>query len=182
MSVETVPAPLRERLGPEATDGLLHLLELSHGEWKADVIAACTERFERRLVEEVAGLRVQIAQTEAVLRRDMSEMGADIRQEMTQMGADIRQEMTQMGADIRQEMTQMGADIRQETTQMGADIRREVAQIGGDIRREVALMGGDIRQEIAIGRVEMVKWCFLFWIGQLVTIATIAGIMLRLVR
>ena len=39
-----------------------------------------------------------------------------------------------------------------------------------------------IRQEIATGRVEMVKWCFLFWIGQLVTIASIAGIMLRLVR
>ena len=127
MSVETVPAPLRERLGPEATDGLLHLLELSHGEWRADVIAACAERFERRLAEEVAGLRVQIAQTEAVLRRDIAEMGADI-------------------------------------------------------RREVAQMGGDIRQEIAAGRVEMLKWCFLFWIGQLVTIASIVGIMARLIR
>jgi hypothetical protein len=138
MDVETVPAPLRERLGPEATGGLLHLLELSYGEWRAEVIAACTERFERRLVEEVAGLRVQIAQTEAVLRRDMVEMGAEIRQEMAQMGADIR--------------------------------------------REVAQMGGDIRQEIATGRVEMLKWCFLFWIGQLVTIASIVGIMVRLIR
>lgn len=36
-------------------------------EWRADVIAACLERFERRLVEEVAGLRVQLAQTEALL-------------------------------------------------------------------------------------------------------------------
>ena len=138
MDIETVPVPLRERRGPEATGGLLHVLELSHREWRADVIAVCTERFERRLVEEVAGLRVQIAQTEAVLRRDMSEMKADIRQEMAQMGADIRQEMAQMG--------------------------------------------GNIRQEIATGRVEMVKWCFLFWIGQLVTIVSSAGIMLRLVR
>ena len=138
MDFETVPAPLREQLGPEATGGLLHLLEISHREWSADVIAACTERFERCLVEEVAGLRVQIAQTEAVLRRDMSEVKAEIRQEMAQMGADIR--------------------------------------------REVAQMGGDIRQEIATGRVEMVKWCFLFWIGQLVTIASIVGIMMRLIR
>jgi hypothetical protein len=127
MDFETVPAPLREQLGPEATGGLLHLLEISHREWSADVIAACTERFERRLVEEVAGLRVQIAQTEAVLRRDMSEMGGDIRQEMGQMGSGIR-------------------------------------------------------QEIATGRVEMLKWCFLFWIGQLVTIASIVGIMVRLIR
>ena len=127
MDLEMVPVSLRERLGPEATSGLLHLLELSHREWRADVVAACTERFERRLVEEVAGLRVQIAQTEAVLRRDMAEMGADIRQEMAQMG-------------------------------------------------------GGIRQEIATGRVEILKWCFVFWIGQLVTTAGILGIMLRGLR
>jgi hypothetical protein len=138
MDEEMVPAPLRERLGPEATSALLHVLELSHREWSSDVIASCTERFERRLVEEVAGLRVQIAQTEAVLRRDMSEMGADI--------------------------------------------RREMAQMGGDLRKEMGQMGGGIRQEIATGRVEMLKWCFLFWIGQLVAIASIVGIMLRLIR
>ena len=54
--------------------------------------------------------------------------------------------------------------------------------MGADIRREIAQMGSGIRQEIATGRVEMLKWCFLFWIGQLVTIASIVGIMLRLVR
>jgi hypothetical protein len=171
MDIETVPAPLRERLGPEATGGLRHLLELSYGEWRADVITACTERFERRLVEEVASLRVQIAQTEAVLRRDMAEMGADIRREMVQMGADIRQEMAQMGADIRTEMAQMGAHIR-----------TEMAQMGGDLRQEMGQMGSGIRQEIAAGRVEMLKWCFLFWIGQLVTIASILGITLRVIR
>lgn len=127
MDIETVPVPLREQLRPEPTGGLLHFVELTHREWRADVIAACTERFERRLVEEVAGLRVQIAQTEAVLRRDMAEMGAAIRTEMAQMG-------------------------------------------------------GSMRQEIAAGRVEMLKWCFLFWIGQLVTIASIVGITLRLIR
>jgi hypothetical protein len=127
MDMETVPAPLRERLGLEATAGLLHVLELSHREWRSDVIASCAERFERRLVEEAAGLRVQIAQTEAVLRRDM-------------------------------------------------------AQMGGDIRKETAHIGAGIRQEIATARVETLKWCFLFWIGQVVTIAGILGVMLRLVR
>ena len=128
MRIDAVPAPLKAQLGLEATGGLLHLLDVSHREWRSDVIAACTERFERRIVEEAAGLRVQIAQTEAVLRRDMAEMGADIRQEMAQMGAGIRREMAQMGADIR---------------------------------------------------VDMLKWCFLFWIGQVVAIASILGVMLR---
>lgn len=116
MEIDAVPASLRERLGPEATGGLLHLLDIAHGEWRADLIAACTERYERRLAEEIAGVRVQIAQVEASLRTEMAQMGASI------------------------------------------------------------------RQDIASGRVELLKWCFLFWIGQVVTVGSIVGLMLRLTR
>lgn len=145
MDIEQVPDALQERLGVEATSGLLQLLDRAHREGRADVITACTDRFERRLVEEIAGVRVQIAQVEASLRRDMAEMGASIRQDMARMGADIRQDMARMGADIRQEMT-------------------------------------GIRQDMASGRVELLKWCFLFWVGQVVAIAGIMGMMLRLFR
>ena len=160
MKMDAVPGPLREQLGVEATGGLLQLLEVSHREWRTDVMAACTERFERRLVEEVAGMRVQIAQTEAVLRRDMAEMGADIRHELAQMGAGIREDMAAMGASIRVETAQMGASIRE----------------------HMALMGGSIRQDMAAGRVDMLKWCFLFWIGQVIAISSILGVMLRTIR
>lgn len=145
MDIEQVPAALQERLGVEATSGLLQLFDRAHREGRADVIAACTDRFERRLVEEISGVRVQIAQVEASLRRDMAEMGASIRRDMVEMGASIRQDMARMGADIRQEMT-------------------------------------GIRQDMASGRVELLKWCFLFWAGQVVAIAGIMGMMLRLFR
>ena len=127
MDIEQVPAALRERLGVEATSGLLQVLDRSHRDGRADVIAACTDRFERRLVEEISGVRVQIAQVEASLRREMAETGVAIRREMVEMGAGIRQDM-------------------------------------------------------ASGRVELLKWCFLFWVGQVVAIAGIMGLMLRLFR
>ena len=160
MNIEAVPASLRERLGPEATGGLLDLCELEYRERKADVIGACTERFERRLAEEMAVVRVQIAQVEAALRYEMGQMDARIRQDMAGMGASIRQDMALMGASIRQETAQMGAGIRQ----------------------DMGLMGGEIRKDIAYGRVELFKWCFLFWIGQVLAIAGVMGVMLRLVR
>lgn len=102
------------------------------------MIAASSDRFERRLIEEMAAVRVQIAQVEASVRRDMAEMGASIRQDMATMGAEIRQEMWTMGAGIRQDM--------------------------------------------ASSRVELFKWCFLFWIGQVVAVAGIMGMMLRAFR
>lgn len=100
-----MPLSLRGRLGSEATAGLLQLLDDSYKEGRDAVISACTERFERRLVEEISGVRVQLAQAE-----------------------------------------------------------------------------GSIREDIASGRVDLFKWCFLFWIGQVLAIGGLMGVMLRLVR
>jgi hypothetical protein len=160
MDIERVPAALQERLGIAATAGLLQLLDSSHREWRDDVMAASSDRFERRLVEEIATVRVQIAQVDASIRRDMAEMGASIRRDMATMGAEIRQDMATMGAGIRQDMATMGAGIRQ----------------------DMATMGAGIRQDMASGRVELFKWCFLFWIGQVVAVAGIMGVMLRAFR
>lgn len=100
-----MPLALRGRLGSDATAGLLELLNQSHQEEREAVISACTERFERRVVEEVSGVRVQLAQAESTIRED-----------------------------------------------------------------------------IAAGRVDLFKWCFLFWIGQVLAIGGLMGVMLRLIR
>jgi hypothetical protein len=68
-------------------------------------MTACTDRFDRRLVEETSGLRVQIAQSESTLRGD-----------------------------------------------------------------------------IASGRVEFIKWSFVFWVGQVLAVTGIMTVLLRVLR
>ena len=156
MEIESVPPALQARLGPEATGGLLQLLHRSDLERRGDVIAACTERFERRLVEEVSGLRVQIVQVESAIRQDMAQQGASLRAEIAQQGATLREEMATLGSTLRQEMATMGSSLRQD-------------------------MSG-LRDEIAAGRVDLFKWCFLFWVGQVLAIGGLLAVMLRLTR
>jgi hypothetical protein len=105
VEIDVVPLALRGRLESDATAGLLGLLNQSHKEEREAVISACTERFERRLVEEVSGVRVQLAQAESTIRED-----------------------------------------------------------------------------IAAGRVDLFKWCFLFWVGQVLAIVGVMGVMLRMIR
>lgn len=138
MDIHAVPPTLRDRLGPEATGDLLHLLDLVDTERREGLITGCTDRFERRLVEEVADLRVQIGNVDSSIRQDMTRLGAGLRQEMAQMGAELRQEM--------------------------------------------ALMRGDLMRQMAADRFESLRWAFLFWIGQVVAIGTLFGVMLRLGR
>ena len=105
MEIDDVPGPLEARLGPAAASGLVQLLDRSHRQMRDEVMTACTDRFDRRLVEEVSGLRVQIAQSESMLRGDL-----------------------------------------------------------------------------AAGRVEFIKWSFVFWVGQVLAVTGIMTVLLRILR
>lgn len=60
MRANRVSAALRERLGHEASLGLLELVESEEGAWSERVLSVAVERFERRLAEEIASLRVAV--------------------------------------------------------------------------------------------------------------------------
>jgi hypothetical protein len=47
------------------------------------------------------------------------------------------------------------------------------------LRRELQAGLGGVRQEVATSRVEMLKWSFIFWIGQVAAIAGLLTMMLR---
>jgi hypothetical protein len=182
MENKAVHAALRDRLGAEATGGLLDLFETVRREWREDVIEVCATRFERRLVEEVSQLRVEMVQGDAALRQEMSELGANLRREMADLGGDLRGEIAELGGNLRREMAELGGNLRREMAELGGNLRREMAELGGNLRREMAELGGGLRQEISAGRFELLKWCFVFWIGQVVAVAAILGVMLRFVR
>ena len=100
--VANVPKALQERLGVDGTKGLVDMLVADQRSWTEDIMTACTDRLERRLVEESSKLRVDLAETRA-----------------------------------------------------------------------------DLRHEMATGRVELLKWAFLFWVGQLAGVAALMSLLLR---
>jgi len=56
-----------------------------------------------------------------------------------------------------------------------ADIHAEIAALRLEMHDGFAAL----RQETATMRADILKWSFLFWIGQVATIATLLSIMLR---
>jgi hypothetical protein len=68
----TVPKALRDRLGEDRADALVALINAASDQNKTDVLAFVDEKFERRLPEEVARLRVDLSAARAGLLRWMS--------------------------------------------------------------------------------------------------------------
>ena len=82
MAVIAVPRPLREKLGEEATDALVALLNEAGAYNKDSVIEVVEERFERRLSEEIGKLRTELSGEMGKLRVEMHDLRANLIQWM----------------------------------------------------------------------------------------------------
>ena len=168
MEVEDVSPSLRERLGPDATVGLLALLDASRVEWAQDVTNQTVERFERELIRQISGLRGEVRQ-----------VGTSLRGEVRQAETSLREEMRQSITTLRAEMREGDAALRLELREGDAAIRLEVRDMGVAIVREIAALGSTLRKEMADQRAELFKWSFAFRLGQLVGLGGLMTILLR---
>ena len=150
MDPNTAPVPLRERLGPDGTYGLVQLLETVRADWTGEVLSLSTERFERTLAQELATLR-----------------------------ATLREEMARGDAELRVEMTRGDAALREDLAREGAALRVEIATARTELKVEMQEGFGALRQQMASDRFELLKWSFLFWVGQVITVVGLVGVMLR---
>jgi hypothetical protein len=101
VDLERVAPALRERLGTEASAGLISLLDDVRAEWSEDVMEVSAYRYERRLAEETSKLRVEMAEGFAALRGELASGLAGIRQELSLGLAQVRQEMAKGDAELR---------------------------------------------------------------------------------
>jgi hypothetical protein len=90
VDLEQVVPALRGRLGPDATAGLVKLLDDVREDWIDGVIEVVADRFERRLSEETSKVRVELAQGLTAVRQEMAQGLAAVRQEIAQGNADLR--------------------------------------------------------------------------------------------
>ena len=91
MKIDDIAPALGERLGRDAAEGLLHLLETTRHEWLAEVTAVTIERLERRLSDDANELRADIRQMTGVIRRldvQLQRLDEARRQEMSTLRAE----------------------------------------------------------------------------------------------
>jgi hypothetical protein len=70
MSVVPIPPALRTKLGEEASKGLVEMLTVSH--------ELAGERFERRVMTEMSGLRVEMHKEFGAIRQEVAQSRVEI--------------------------------------------------------------------------------------------------------
>jgi uncharacterized protein YicC (UPF0701 family) len=80
---------------------------------------------------------------------------------------------------LTEEAARLEAKISQEVARLEALISQEVARLEAKISQEVARLEAKIETKISEVKADLIRWMFLFWVGQL---GAILGILLMFFR
>lgn len=83
--------------------------------------------------------------------------------------------------EFRLDMAKEFAAVRVEAAKEFAAVRGEMAKEFAAVRGEMAKEFAAVRGEMAETRFSMLKWAFVFWVGQLVAMTGIMTLLLRVI-
>ena len=118
MAVVAVPRALREKLGDDASDSLVDLLQQFEAEQSDHLIEMVEERFVRRVVESENRLRNELRE----------EMHAGFMGLQKQIG-DVRAEIGSVRTELHKEI----GSVRTELSKEIAEVRKEIAEVRKEI-------------------------------------------------
>ena len=147
MAIVSVPKVLRNKLGDDGAEALIRFFNdmQAANSQKEEIIEIVEEKFERRLSEELGKLRVEIAEMKAELRNEMAQMRSELRDEMATMSSKFHDEIGNTKSELGAGMIKIKSELREEMGEMNANLLAKIAQSQADL----------------------IKWMFIFWVGQI---------------
>jgi len=82
-------------------------------------------------------------------------------------------------AASKEDLQRTESAMREEIRSVESNLREEIHRVESSLREEIHRVESSLREEIHNVKVDLLKWSFAFWIGN---VAVLSGIMFALVR
>ena len=146
--VAIVEKPLRDKLGEEASESLLRLVNQSVDQRKHAMLEFLEEKFERRLSEEHGQINMTIKETEQRLDNRIIVETGKVNERLTTEISKVNERMTEEIGKVNERMTE------------------EMGKVNERMTEELSKVNERITAENSKTRADLIKWMFIFWIGQ----------------
>lgn len=90
--------------------------------------------------------------------------------------------LSMAGERFERRLAENASSLRVQIAQSEGAVRADMGKLEVRLLEQLSQMEVRVLREIAIGRVDTIKWSFLFWVGQVVAISAVMGAMLRMMR
>ena len=167
MSVIIVPKIIRDKFGEECADAFTGLIKEIDLDARKDAIAIAAERFENRLTEEIGKVNQKITELEGGFDKKLSEEIGKVSQKIVELEGRIDKKLAEEIGKVNQRITEEIGKVNQRITEESGKLRLEMEKL---------------RTEIEKNRADIIKWMFIFWVGQIGVLSAIIIVMMRLLK
>ena len=164
MTLITIPEELRQRLGEGGAEALMQVMERMEEGLKDTVLAVAESRFERRIGE---------------LREEMSKLRVDIENKISELRIDMENKISELRADMENKISDLRTDMENKIGELRVDMQREIGELRTDIENKIGDLRVDMEGRVGGLRADIVRWMFIFWVGQMSVIVGIVMLLLR---
>ncbi|RMD90035.1 MAG: hypothetical protein D6813_09815, partial [Calditrichaeota bacterium] len=95
------------KLGDEAVDSLVELINQSLGEQKNNIIELVEEKFERRLTQELSKIQKQILETERKLEKQILGVKTGLEKQIQEVKTELRNEIQEVKSGLEDRITKV---------------------------------------------------------------------------
>jgi len=127
------------------------------GEEKAQILADFVEYVESRK----SATSAELKETELRLTKEIEATRLEIEQ--------VRKEIKEIEGNLRKEIKEVEANLKLEIEK----VRKEIKEVEANLKKEIKEVELKLTKEIEKSKSETIKWMFLFWIGQVVSVIAI---------
>jgi GTP cyclohydrolase I len=145
-----------EKLGEEGSEALAAVLNEHGKEAENSVIKTAAQRFEKKLSEEISGVRLEMAESEKRFEKKLSEEISGVRIELAESEKRFEKKLSEEISGVRIELAESEKRFGRRLSEEISGVREEM------VRGDCAL-----QKEIQKSKTDTVKWMFIFWIGQI---------------
>lgn len=111
MPVITIPKALRDKLGDEAAESFAMLLKEVEHEGRKDALVLAEEKFERRLSEEIASLKVSNSEVKTELKANINDVKTELDARINEFRAELDTKINKVRADLEARISEVKTDI-----------------------------------------------------------------------
>ena len=163
MPIISIPKSLREKLGEEGSEALAAVLNEHGKEMENSVIKTAELRFEKKLSEEISGVRLDLSESEKRFEKKLTEEISGVRLDLSESEKRFEKKLTEEISGVRLDLSESEKRFEKKLTEEISGVREEIS----GVREEMVRGDCALQKEIQKSKTDTVKWMFIFWIGQI---------------
>jgi len=172
-----LPEKLREKLGNKEAEELVSVLNARDEENRQTIMEISEGKFAATLIEEAAAIRNEMCEmkshVETRLVEEISGLRSEVKEEIYGLRSEIkgeisglRNEMVRGDESVKAELKKEISGLREEMVRSDEALRSELKQEISDLREDMVRGDESIHSELHSTRADLLKWMFIFWVGQ----------------